>query len=119
MKIRTILCASVIVAAFTVGAGPARADTLPSNCIQQPWLYGGLIGRWTTRTICDGPIQADGSWQRGREFYAPAGYVPARCSWGYYVGGCTGGYWLPVFDNVDHYPVTADTVLPDEPGHLG
>lgn len=98
----------------------AHAEPLPPNCVQQPWLYGGLFGRWTTRTICDGPVNADGNWLRGREFYAPETWVPYRCSWGSYGGSCWGGYWLPVFDTgAEMYTVTPTTILPDEPPHLG
>ena len=100
-----------------VTASPSLA--LPPNCVEQYWLYGGLFGRGTTRTICDGPIQADGTWQRVREFYDGERYVPMRCSWGSYSGSCSGGYWLNEFEIRDQYVVSVDTVLPDEPGHLG
>lgn len=90
---------------------------LPPNCVQQYWLYGL---RGTTRTLCDGPIRADGSWERRRNFYADARYVPVTCSWNRWGGGCSGGYTLPVFDTgVESYIVTPATVLNDEPGHLG
>lgn len=117
-NVKRISIAIIFVSAAMFGAaGIARAD-LPANCVQQPWLYNGLFGRWTTRTICDGPIQPDGSWMRGREFYADETYVPFRCSFGTYSGSCSGGYWLGEFDKVDKYRVTPDTVLPDEPGHI-
>ena len=117
-----VLILSIAFGAF-IGAGLmsiaiARGDTLPGNCVQQPWLYGGLFGRWTTRTICDGPIRPDGSWERAREFYSPEHYVPMSCSWGTYSGSCSGGYWLNEYDNIDRYQVTADSVLPDEPAHI-
>lgn len=114
--IRRAVAAAALAAAATITAPAAHA--LPPNCVQQPWLYGGLIGRWTVRTICDGPIRPDGSWDRAREFYADETYVPVRCSWSIYSGSCWGGYWLPVFDLFDRYSVTPDTVLPDEPGHI-
>lgn len=109
----------LIVAAFIIGqaltAPRAGAAPLPANCQQQPWWRGEAF-RLTTRTLCDGPIQADGSWTRARNFYANSYYVPWRCD----RYGCTGDYWVPVFDTgVETYRVTPDTVLPDEPGHIG
>lgn len=119
MTIKRISMLVILGAAAVMGGTVvARADTLPNNCVQQYWLYGGLLGRGTTRTICDGPIQADGSWTRLREFYDGERYVPVRCNFGTYGGSCYGGYWLNEFDKVDKYIVTADTVLPDEPGHI-
>lgn len=51
-----------------------------------------------------------------RNFYANSYYVPWRCD----RYSCTGDYWVPVFDTgVETYRVTPDTVLPDEPGHIG
>lgn len=95
------------------------SQSLPGNCVQQPWWYGNAL-RQTTRTLCDGPITADGSWMRARNFYANAYYVPFTCSWSAYGGYCSGGYWMPVFDTgVETYRVDPDTVLPDEPGHIG
>ena len=112
----TIAIAGVIASLLT--AAPAEANTPPPGCVSQYWLYGGLFGRGTTRTICDGPIQADGSWQRGREFFDAPRYIPMTCSWGYYGGSCVGGYWLGEFDLVDYYVVTPDSILPDEPGWI-
>lgn len=98
---------------------PAHAVPLPPNCVQQPWWRGEAL-RFVVRTLCDGPIRADSSWMRSRNFYGAAYYVPVTCSWGYYGGSCTGGYWRPEFDSgVETYPVTDSTVLPDEPGHIG
>ena len=117
--IKAYLSALVIVMMMTLGVLWAATAHATPGCVNQPWLYGGLFGRWTTRTICDSPVRADGSWTRYREFYARESYVPVRCSWSSYGGSCYGGYWLPEFDTgVDEYPVTPDTVLPDEPGHI-
>jgi len=117
MMIGKALIVGVLAAASLVFAAPAHA--IDPNCAQQPWWYGSAL-RMTVRTLCDGPIRADGSWMRARNFYADAYYVPYSCSWGPYYGSCNGGYWMPVFDTgVDVYPVPPDTVLPDEPGHLG
>lgn len=112
------LLAAMLIFGMAVGV-KAHADPLPPNCVQQYWLFGGLFGRGTTRTICDKPIEADGSWMRGRLFYDGERYVPMRCSWGSYGGSCSGGYWLEEFSVFDSYRVTPDSILPDEPGHLG
>jgi hypothetical protein len=66
--------------------------------------------------LCDGPIEADGSWWRVRAFYAPAGAVTNCGTYSCYTR------YLPELglDNTgEKYIVTPDTVLPDEPGHIG
>ena len=116
------LAVVVLVLVLVVGAlwAATRANALGANCQQQIWQYGGLLGRMTTRTLCDGPVRADGSWVRQRNFHAAAYDVPVSCSWGRYGGGCSGGYRKAEFDTgVDQYVVTPETVLADEPGHLG
>lgn len=115
---KTKIALAVAGLAATAGILAPSAHALPGNCVQQPWLYGGLLGRMTTRTICDSPIRADGSWDRSREFYAQSYYVPYHCNFNSYGGSCGGDYTVPVFDLYDTYPVTPDTVLPDEPGHI-
>jgi hypothetical protein len=110
--------AGAAIAAGTLMAG-APAANASDGCVQQPWLYGGLFGRMTTRTICDGPLRPDGSWERNRSFYAPSYYKPVSCSWGRYGGSCSGGYQVPEFyTGIETYTVTPDTVLPDEPGWI-
>ena len=119
---RMTLAVVVLVLVLVVGAlwAATRANALGANCQQQIWQYGGLLGRMTTRTLCDSPVRADGSWLRRRNFYAPAYDVPVSCSWGRYGGGCSGGYRRAEFDTgVEEYVVTPETVLADEPGHLG
>ncbi|TXH08022.1 MAG: hypothetical protein E6R04_11695 [Spirochaetes bacterium] len=103
--------AAVLVA---TGIGLAPPASAAPGCVQQPWWYGS-VGRMTTRTICDGPQQADGSWRRCREFYAAAYIAP-----GYWISyGWSGSYYppraVPEFRAVECYPVTPATVLPDEP----
>lgn len=119
---KTAVAVLVLVLVLTVGAlwAASRANAAPANCHQQPWLYGGLFGRMTTRTLCDGPIRDDGSWLRHRNFYSASYYKPYSCSWSYGSGSCSGGYQVAEFDTgVDEYVVTPETVLADEPGHLG
>ena len=94
-------------------AGQAKAD--PVNC--QTDLWGFFASQ--RRTICDTPIRADGSWTRDRVVWTPAHQVPFTCSYGDYYSSCSGGYFVEQsIDDTDEYPVTLDTVLPDEPGHL-
>ena len=103
-----------VLAAAILYAGPnARADG--PGCVSQFWMYGL---RASTRRLCDGPRLPDGSWNRSREFYAPATYVPMTCNWNSYGGYCTGGYTLPELSILTIYPVTDQTVLPDEPGWI-
>lgn len=109
---RTILMVMATGAASLVLAAPAQARP---GCVSQYWLYEM---RGTTRTICDGPRLADGSWNRAREFYSPARYVPMTCNWNSYGGYCSGGYNLPELEILTVYPVTDATVLGDEPGHI-
>ncbi|WDE67681.1 transmembrane protein [Mycobacterium phage RitVan] len=111
---------AVLVAMFVLWLAPAvKADT--PDCLTQFWL---IPFQSNTRTICDGPIQPDGSWQRAREFWSPAYTAPARssCSGGYRYSSCT--YYPERFvprksAGVEVYPVRPETVLPDEPGHIG
>jgi hypothetical protein len=96
-------------------ASSARPD---ANCKTEPW---GFLGSWR-RTLCDGPISSDGSWQRERTIWVPAHRTMPICfSSGdrYYNSTCSGGYWVDqrLIGN-ETYPVRPDTVLPDEPGHL-
>lgn len=99
-----------------VSPAAASAD-VPANCVQQFWMVGL---RAATRSICDSPVRADGSWIRGRSFYAPS-FVASGSSICYGYGYCT--FTMPhvvaEMDVRDTYIVTPDTVLPDEPPHLG
>ena len=101
---------AALVAALTGSlalAPPAQA--VEPGCQQDAFLYGM---RWATRLICDDPIQADGSWTRHRGFFAPARYRTS-C----YTYSCD-TYQIPELRVIDHYTVTPDIVLPDEPGHI-
>jgi hypothetical protein len=93
---------------------------IPPNCQEQPWGFLGSM----VRAICDGPIQPDGSWMRHRVIGVPAHYEypSSSCSGGVYSSYCTyypGGWVDEVDTDNEIYPVTLETVLPDEPGHLG
>jgi len=116
---------ALLVFALAVGllsCPTASANPIPGhpNCDGVPW---GFLGS-ARRILCDGPVGADGSWVRARLEYIPAHYVPATtsCSGGSYSTYCSSypGGWVD--DNVtdeEQYVVTPQTVLPDEPGHLG
>ncbi len=108
-QLTTTLAAITVAAGIT--AAPAQADYDP-GCQKSLFLYGL---RMTNRTICDGPIREDGSWMRIRNFYSPQYWRSGWC--GAY--SCYMGSWIPEFDKTDGpYPVTPETVLPDEPGHI-
>jgi hypothetical protein len=97
---------------------PAHAG---ANCKTEPW---GFLGS-QRRTLCDDSISSDGSWSRERTIWVPAHYDMPICissggrSYSSYTN-CSGGYFVNerLVSN-DVYPVRPDTVLPDEPGHLG
>jgi hypothetical protein len=102
----------------TIHAPAAKAD-VASNCETRDW---GFLG-YKTRAICDGPIRPDGSWMRERVIGIPAHYQNASsdCSSSEYSSHCTyypAGWVDAKISSDDTYPVTAGTVLPDEPGHM-
>jgi hypothetical protein len=110
----------VLTAATTLGLVPTAGAVAP-GCQQVPW---GFLGLTKKRLICDGPIQPDGSWMRHRIIGVPGHYAypSSSCSIDSYSSYCTyyPGGWVDEVDSDDEtYPVTPDTVLPDEPGHVG
>lgn len=106
------LLSAAAAGAVLMGVGLAYANDAHAApaCQSQPW---GFLGS-QTRTICDEPIRKDGSWTRTRMFTWPSRYVSGWCS-RYY---CSAGYWTEAGGVKETYPVTPDTVLSDEPGHL-
>lgn len=120
-RIALITGGLAIAAALSSAAMPAaHADPgVPANCQLIPWGFFGS----KQRAICDGAVASDGSWVRRRVVATPEHYVPMTTScYGSSYVSCTtyGGYVVPFTVNDDEtYTVTADTVLPDEPGHLG
>lgn len=102
------------IAAAMLVAEPPEASADP-GCETVPW---GFL--WSQRrTICDGPILPDGSWNRARIVWVPAHRVPFRCTYGTYSSTCSGGYFVPTTNvSEEVYPVRPETVLGDEPGHL-
>lgn len=126
---RTLAAIAIAAAAALAIAGAAaphaKADGLngPTSlgCTAQTDLWGFLGSQ--RRTLCDWPARPDGSWTRERLVWIPEHDVPFTCDT---YGGrysshttCGGGYHVDVTQVSDEaYPVTPDTVLPDEPGHL-
>ncbi|WP_431240941.1 CDGP domain-containing protein (plasmid) [Mycolicibacterium aichiense] len=114
MKKQLAVAVAVAAAAGISWAPVANADVHP-GCQNDRW---GFLGT-QTRTICDGPKQADGSWVRYRMVWIPPHEVPISTSCGTYSCSTSGGYWQDEqdFEKVK-YPVTPDTVVPGEPDWL-
>lgn len=114
---RGILCAVAAALCMLFVAAPAGADE--PGCERVPIF--GLNPQ--VREICDGPIQPGGWWARARKFSHPD-FVSSSCGGVYYQGGqCPPGLsrdLTPAEEGqVETYIVTADTIPPGEPGHLG
>ncbi|MCV7423531.1 hypothetical protein H7K45_23525 [Mycobacterium yunnanensis] len=112
-----VAVAPVLVAVGTAAASQAQGAPSPGmGCETVHW---GFLGG-DRREVCDGAKQADGSWQRTRTVFTPSHYQPLNClSGGSGNLTCFGGYLVPeTTQTQESYPVTADTVLPDEPGWL-
>jgi hypothetical protein len=121
----TAITATAVGLAATSHADPAPDLGGPSHagavCKTEPL---GFLGS-QRRTLCDGPISADGSWSRERTIWAPAHQTPRSCSHSTdrsFSGSstCYGGHFIQekLISN-ETYPVRPETVLHDEPGHLG
>jgi hypothetical protein len=106
-----LLAAAVIIGASIGLSARANADSGGYGCETIRW--GFLATQW--RTICDGPRRPDGSWERERRIWYPAGWVRGYCS--YY--SCSGGYYREEGTvGYERYVVFDSNVLPDEPGWL-
>ena len=114
MNFKIAVVAAVTAVTSLVCAPTANAEVQP-GCQDDLW---GFLGS-QTRSICDSPKAADGSWIRFRVVWVPAHNVPIRTSCSSYSCTTTGGYFQPeqVFEKVK-YPVTDDTVVPGEPPWL-
>jgi hypothetical protein len=102
-------------AGLLIGLGillPPTAQADVPGCTSQFWMYNL---RAATRIICDGPIEADGSWQRGRAFVAPS-FIRTFC-YGYYSTICDTRL-IPELDVRDFYRVTPGTIPAGEPGWI-
>jgi hypothetical protein len=109
---------AVAAGAMLLAEPEAHATPPPPGvgCETVPW---GFLGS-QRRTLCDGPIAPDGGWMRARVVAVPAHQVPFTCSYGRYSSSCSGGYFVDTrIVSEELYPVRPETVLPDEPGHIG
>jgi hypothetical protein len=94
---------------------PAQAMPDGMGCERIRW---GFLG-YQRRDICDGPRRPDGSWERTRMIFTPAGYVSAYSSCGYYSCSYHPGYYREeTVQGFERYIVFPSNVLPDEPGWL-
>jgi hypothetical protein len=114
MKMKIAVVAAVAAVTSAAWTPVANADVHP-GCQNDRW---GFLGT-QTRSICDGPLQADGSWVRFRMVWVPAHQVPISTYCSSYSCSTSGGYWQDeqVFEKVK-YPVTPDTVVAGEPAWL-
>ncbi len=105
-------------AAISIALGvapPASAYGYDAGCETIRW--GFLGSQW--RTVCDGPRRPDGSWERERRIWTPAGYVPRSTYCGTYSCSSSGGYYREESTTgYERYVVFDVNVLPDEPGWL-
>lgn len=117
-KLRRLMAAAAA-GAVLAGTGLAFArevDAQPAGVGCQTDLWGFLGSQ--RRTLCDGPVGADGSWQRLRIVWTPAHTTPVTC-YGRYAVTCYGGDYVGErVNSQEQYPVTPGTVLADEPQHL-
>jgi hypothetical protein len=108
------LAALALIGIPVSGAPGAQADS-GYGCESIRW--GFLGSQW--RTICDGPRRPDGSWERDRRIWTPAGYVPRSTYCGTYSCSSSGGYYREESTTgYERYVVFDSNVLPDEPGWL-
>lgn len=110
---------ATVAAAVLTGTGigwAAQAEASPNvGCESIRW---GFLGS-QYRTICDGPKRPDGSWERVRRIWTPAGYVPRTTYCGRYSCNSSGGYYRDEStQGLEKYIVFDHNVLPDEPGWL-
>ncbi len=101
-----------------VTASPAQAvPAVPGmGCETIGW---GFLGLTQKRTICDTPRRPDGSWERTRVIWTPAGYVPRSTYCGSYSCSSSGGYYRDEsVQGYERYIVLDDNVVPGEPGWL-
>lgn len=110
MKNVRIALATVLTAVAL--AVPATSNAEPGmGCERINW---GPFG-WQYRTICDLPKRPDGSWMRARRVWTPAKTIAPYCN--YYT--CSGRqYFAENTVAFETYPVTDQSILPDEPGWL-
>ena len=87
-----------------------RPSTTPAASARTPFTASGPA----LRTICDGPIEADGSWKRSRTFSARADYNV----WYTPTFGFEGAPIPELQVGPDVYQVWPDAIPFGEPGHI-
>lgn len=90
----------------SAGSGAALNSDAP-GCVGDSW-WDGATGRMLTRTLCDGPLQPDGSWQRCRSLFGPARWISGQDD----QGNWPPGFWVPEVNTNKCDPVFPGTVLP-------
>ena len=103
--------------ALAPAAGAWPDPDLGPSCDTTP--TGSLIDQRGFRTICDGPIEADGSWQRKNYLWGESNRVCTRGTLGNRrCMDMPGG--VHIYTDPDaSYRVTPDAIPFGEPGHLG
>ncbi|QDH91706.1 hypothetical protein SEA_PHRAPPUCCINO_28 [Mycobacterium phage Phrappuccino] len=115
---RRILIAVLIGCAATLTLLPAAPKASADPGIGCETIRWGFLGS-QRRTICDGPRRGDGSWERVRTIWTPAGYVPRSTYCGTWSCSSSGGYYREeTVQGLEKYIVFDHNVLPDEPGWL-
>jgi hypothetical protein len=122
-RFKTMLVAAMMALASALMLAPT-ADAQPGNCFTDKVRRGFLGLTQLTRTMCDEPILPDGSWMRHRVIGIPEHYQNAHssCTSSTYSSDCTfypAGWVAEQVSEEDYYSVRPETVLPDEPGHIG
>ena len=105
-------------AALAIGLGIAPVAQAAPAGLGCETIHWGFLGS-QLRTVCDGPVQPDGSWMRYRVVWVPAHYVPYSTYCGTYSCSSSGGYSVDqTLVAKENYIVFPTNVLPDEPGWL-
>ena len=121
MPLAVVLMKKLIIGALTALAVAGLAPVAPANAAYdygcESIRWGFLATQW--RTICDGPRRPDGSWERERRIWVPAGYVPRSTYCGTYSCSSSGGYYRQESTTgYERYVVFDHNVVPGEPGWL-
>jgi len=117
-----LLVGAMLGAMWLADPAEAKADIqdMGNGIVCQTDPAPQLLNWIRKRTLCDAPVHADGSWVRARGFWTPAHQVPFSCYGGRYYSSCSGGYFVDTSkEGNESYIVFPETVLPDEPGHIG
>jgi hypothetical protein len=124
--LRRITAGALLAGAITVTAGGFAPTSHAEFGVPGPNMGNCQTDRWgflgsQRRMLCDGPIQSDGSWSRQRTIWRPAYFTPQSCTYSRsWSSSCSGGYFVnEQLISSETYPVRPETVLHDEPGHLG